>query len=154
VEADPDLERDAEPVAEVLVQGYELFEYPEARVHRALRVVLVRAREADVGDEAVADVASRVAVEPLDGPHARMLVVAEDLTKILGVERLDQRRGADEIAEQRGHVAPLRGVLGGCGGGHDRTVLEPAAAAAAEPHSGGVVQTAVGAPHVPADLSP
>jgi hypothetical protein len=143
VEADPDLDRDVEPVAEIGVQGLELVEDHEPGVHGAPGVVLVCARVAEVRDHAVADVPGHVAVETLDRAHARVLVAGEDLAEVLRVERLDQRGGADEVAEQRRHVAPLGGVLGGRG----RPVLEPAATAAAEPHSSGVVQTAVGAPH-------
>ena len=147
VEPDPGLERDAEPLAEVLVDRHELVDDPKAGVHGPLGIVLVRARVAEVGDHTVAEILGRVAVEALDGTHAGVLVGAEDLAPVLGVERSGERRGVDEVAEQHGHVPSLPGAGHARGRVRDRPVLQAATAAAAEPQSGRALETAVTAPH-------
>ena len=147
VEPDPRLQRDVEPLAEVLVDRHELVDDSEAGVHCPLCIVLVRARVAEVGDHTVAEILRRVAVEAVDGTRAGVLVRAEDLAPVLGVERPGERRGLDEVAEEHGHVPSLPGAGHPRRRGRDRPVLQAATAAAAESQSGRALQTAVTAPH-------
>ena len=154
VQPDPDLDRDVESLAEVRVHGYELVHDPEARVHGPLGIVLVRARVAEVGDHAVAEVLGRIAVEAVDGAHARVLVGAEDLAPVLGVKRPGERRRPDEVAEEHGHLTALPGAgiaHGRDGGG---PIVEAATATSAEPQSCGAFETAVTAPHVGSPTTP
>ncbi len=148
VQPDAGLERDAEPLAVVLVHGHELVDDPKAGVHGPLGIVLVRARVAEVGDHTVAEILGGVSVEALDGAHAHVLVGAQDVAPVLGVERAGERRRVDQVAEQHGHVPFLPGAGHARGRVGDRPALQAATAAAAEPQSRRALETAVTAPHL------
>src|ERR687898_360681 len=75
----------------MLVENAHLVEDAETGVHGSLRVVLVRARVAEVDHHTIADVLGRVTAEPLDRPGTRVLVVTDHLAEVLGVERLGQQ---------------------------------------------------------------
>jgi hypothetical protein len=87
VHTDPD----AKGSVAMLVENAHLVEDAETGVHGSLRVVLVRARVAEVDHHTIADVLGRVTAEPLDRPSTRVLVVTDHLAEVLGVERLGQQ---------------------------------------------------------------
>jgi hypothetical protein len=148
VNADADTEREPVLGAQLGVELLQFLEHRQAGVHGALGAVLARVGVAKVDDDPVAGVAGRVAVEAIGGARAHLLITAEDLAEVLRVERLGQRRGADDVAEHHRHVAAV-GLTGRAGivPRGRRRVLQRAAAPAAEPHSVGVLQAAVPADH-------
>ena len=92
----------------------------EAGPHRALGIVLMRARVAEIGEDAVAHEFGDKAVVAGDDAGAGVVIGAELLAQFLGVEPGRQGRRADEIAEHHRQLPPLGGVLrlrtGRCGG--------------------------------------
>ena len=79
----------------------------EARPHRPLGVVLVRLRPAEIGQHAVAHELGDVAVEAQDLARDGVLVGADDLAHVLGIERRRQRGRADQIDEHHGQLPAL-----------------------------------------------
>ena len=75
---------------------------------RALGIVLVRLRIAEIGQHAVAQKLGDVALEALDHPGAAVLVGAHDLAQVLGVEPGRELGGTDQIDEHHGELAALR----------------------------------------------
>ena len=75
---------------------------------RALGIVLVRLRIAEIGQHAVAQKLGDVALEALDRPGAAVLVGAHDLAQVLGVELGRELGGTDQIDEHHGELAALR----------------------------------------------
>ncbi len=87
---------------------------------RALGVVLMRLRIAEINEHAVAHILGDKAAKAADGVGDAAMVGADDLAQILGIEARRQRRRADQIAEHHRQLPPLGGVLrrrtGRCGG--------------------------------------
>jgi hypothetical protein len=94
--------------------------YFQPRPHRALGVVLMRLRIAEIDQHPVAHEFGDKAVIARDDAGNGVLVGAELLAQFLGVEPRRQGRRADEIAEHHRQLPPLGGVLrlrtGRCGG--------------------------------------
>ena len=95
---------------------------------RALGRVLVRPGPAEVGEHAVAHELRDVALEARDLARDRVLVGADELAHLLGVEAGRERGRADEVAEHHRELAALgladgrRSLLGGRRLGRRRAV--------------------------------
>ena len=81
--------------------------------HRALGVVLMRLRIAEINQHAVAHVLGDKPAKAADGVGDAAMIGADDLAQILGIEARRQRRRADQIAEHDGQLPPLGRVDGG-----------------------------------------
>src|SRR6202453_1226676 len=103
--------RDADPHGEFLtragLQTRHSFGDFESYVHRARRVVLVRARKAEIGENAVAEKSGDEAVITRDDARTGVLIGQNNLTHVLGVESRGERGGADQIAEHAGELTPF-----------------------------------------------
>ena len=75
------------------------------------------AREAEVDENAVADVVADMAVEAPDDLGAGLLVAADHLVQIFRVHARGQRGGADHVAEHHGQLATLGFAARGAGTG-------------------------------------
>ena len=83
-------------------------------LHRALGVVLMGLRIAEIGEHAVAHVFGDEAAVALRSTSAQHVVIGrDDLSHVLGVEPRRQRGRADEVAEHHRELAAL-GRVGGC----------------------------------------
>jgi hypothetical protein len=69
----------------------------------------VGARIPEVGEQAVALVLRHVAAEACDEPGRALVIAANDLEVVLGVEPARQLGRADEVAEERRELTPLAG---------------------------------------------
>jgi hypothetical protein len=67
--------------------------------NRSLGIVLMRARVAEIDQDAVAHILSDKAVEPGDDPGDRAVIGGDDLAQILGIELRRERGRADQVAE-------------------------------------------------------
>ena len=86
----------------------------ETCANRALGVVLVRLRPAEIGEHAVAHQLGDSALVAGDLARHRLLVGENDLAHVLRVEPLRQLGRADEIDEHDGELPPLcAGIRGG-----------------------------------------
>ena len=94
----------------------------------ALRVVFMRLRIAEIGQDAVAHEAGDIAGSPGNGAGTGILEIADHLAEILGIQPVRHRCGAYQIAEQHGQMPPprfhRRGVLQG-GNGAQQTLAVP-----------------------------
>jgi len=89
------------------IEGPNRLDHRQPRTDRTLRVILVRQRVAEVGEQAVAEVLGDVAAEALDGGGRRAVIGGGEVAVVLGIELGAQRRRPDEIAEQDGELAAL-----------------------------------------------
>src|SRR5215831_1276202 len=96
-----------------MVEGGEILDDIEPRLHRATRVVLVGLGVAEVDQHAVAEILGDGPVESPDG-GGHLLIRPDNLTKVFGVEPSGEIRGAHEIAEHDGELSAfrLRGATG------------------------------------------
>ena len=89
----------------------------QAGAHRALGVVLVRPRPAEIGQHAVAHELGDVALEARDLARDRVLVGADELAHLLGVEPAGERGRADQVDEHHRELPALGlgsdGMVGG-----------------------------------------
>ncbi len=85
---------------------------------RPRRVVLVRAGKAEVGEYPIAKELGDKAVIARHDARTGVLIGADDLAHVLGIEPRRQGGRTDEIAEHDGELAPLRGIWRG--GSRDR----------------------------------
>ena len=76
-------------------------------MHRPRRVVLVGTRVAEVHQHAVAEQLGHVAFVGGHRGGDSLVVAAQGLAQVLGVEACRQRRRADEVAEHDGQLAAL-----------------------------------------------
>ena len=83
----------------------------QGREHRPGGVVLMRARPAEIDHQPVAEVLRDLARVALDRAAAGLLVGLHQAPQVFGVEGLGERRGAHEIAEHDGYLAPFGIVL-------------------------------------------
>jgi hypothetical protein len=114
-EARGDADAHAEPFDRARLQpGNDLREF-QPRVHRPRRVVLMRAREAKIRQNPVAHEFGDEAIVARYHARARILIGADDLPHVLGIEPRRHRGGPHEVAEHHGELPPLGGVLGGRG---------------------------------------
>ncbi len=109
---DPDPDVEVEP----LVLRVELGERPadrEACSDRTFRVVLVRLRRPEQGQDRIAAELLEGPAVPLElGPHARV-VRSDERLDVLGIELLGARGRTDEVDEDRGdHLALLARLRG------------------------------------------
>jgi hypothetical protein len=85
----------------------------QSRPYRALGVVLVRLRVAEIYEDTVAEI---VRDEPAKAAYAlgdAFLIGRDDLTQVFRVHACRERRRADQVREHHGNLAALRGILGG-----------------------------------------
>ena len=107
VDPDADVQVEAPLVREPLAERRDRGDDLEPRHHRALRVVLVRGRGAEEGEDRVAHQAgdrALVADDRLDQP---LVGGVHHLGPVLGVELLGHRGRAADVAEQHRDDAPL-----------------------------------------------
>ena len=105
-----DADANAELFARAGLQARHDFGDFERRVDRPRRVVLMRAGEAEIGENAVAHELRDEAVIARHHARDRVLIGADDLAHVLGVEPRRKRGRADEVAEHHGELPPLRCV--------------------------------------------
>ena len=106
---DPHPRRKADPVLrlEHQVETRERLQHAEARMGRATRVVLVRARIAEEHQQPVAEILRDVAVVLLHDARAGRLEALQQRVHVLRIELRRQRRRPDQVAEHHRQVAPL-----------------------------------------------
>ena len=108
VEADAKRNRCPDGALQFLVQFRETLLHLPGRPHRSQRVVLVRYRDAEDGDNGVADELLHRSVVALDRRAHRVEVAEHHIADRLGVDALPHRGRARHVAEeQRGELAPL-----------------------------------------------
>jgi hypothetical protein len=83
----------------------------ESRTDRALGIIFVGPRVAEVDEYSIAEKLRDVPLEPLDGSRARILVGRQDLSKFFEVESLTELRGSDEITIDDGEVSAFTIVI-------------------------------------------
>ena len=99
----------------------------ERRPDGTFRVVLVRGRRAEQGDDGVADELLHRAPEVLElGPQPGV-VAAEERADVLGVELLGPAREPGQVAEEHGHDLALLPGRGGGSEGRPAAGAEPGA---------------------------
>ena len=85
----------------------------ESGPHRALGVVVLRRRIAEIGQNAFTDVFAHgladEAVEPGDDFGDNAAKCGDDLAQIFGIEPRGERRRADEFADHHREAPPLGG---------------------------------------------
>ena len=84
-------------------------EHLQAGAHRTLRVVLVRLRIAEVGEQPVDQVLRDVPLPALDDGRRRLLNRAHDAAQVLRIEALREDARADQVARHDRELAPLGG---------------------------------------------
>ena len=108
VDADPDVEvGDAPGLGDVARVAADHLEDAEGRARGALRVVLVRARDAEVGADAVALVRLDGAAVLLDRLAHLRHALADERLHLVRRQALAERRRADDVGEQHGDRAEL-----------------------------------------------
>ncbi len=126
----PGLQSDTPRDLELLVERTQRIPHLGRRAHGADRVVLVEVRDAEDGDDRVADELLDRASVPLDGTAHLVVVPGDDLAERFGVQRLAELGGAGQVAEDDGHeLAGLR----------RRVDVQPRSARVAEPSVVGIV---------------
>ena len=93
---------DAQLVAELVVQDRQAVAHPGGGPHRAERVVLVEARDAEHGHDRVADELLHGAAVMFEHLAHRVEVAAHQPAERLGIETLAERGGPSDIGEQDG----------------------------------------------------
>ncbi len=107
----------------------------EPGTHRLRRLVLVGARPAEIGDDAVAEEIGYIAAVPHHGPAHRILVAADQLAQILRIEAARQFGRAHQIAEQDRQLAPLCVAAWRLRRGIDDSLARPLGKGALQPSS-------------------
>ncbi len=79
----------------------------EAGANRALGILLLRVRVAEIDEHAVAHELSDVAVEAPDSFAHRLLIGADHVTHIFGIDLRREARRLRQVAEHHGQVAAL-----------------------------------------------
>ena len=100
---------DAEPYRDRLrqVQRADRVDDRQARPHRALGIVLMRLRVAEIGKNPVAHILGEKPTKPGQHLGDRAIIRGDYLAQILGVEPGRQRGGADHVAEHDRQLTPL-----------------------------------------------
>src|SRR5262249_38704035 len=102
---------DGEPLRSTGLQTRHRRFYLQPGPHRALGVVLMRPRIAEIDQHPIALELGDKAIIARDDTGNGVLIGAELLAQFLGVEPHRQGRRADEIAEHHRQLPPLGGVL-------------------------------------------
>ena len=105
-DADADLEIFIRPRFELCNDGRDV----EAGPDRTLGVLLVSARKAKIGQHAIAHEFGDEAVIACDSARTGVLIDANDLAHVLGIQPGRHRGRADEIAKHDRELAALGGV--------------------------------------------
>ena len=114
---DPDPEPDVRAVAalDALGEGAEALPHGERSPNGALRVVLVRLRDAEDGEHGVAGELLRRAPEALDLGVDQVEELTLKLANVLGIEPLAERSRPSEVGEQNGDDPPLLPLVSSVG---------------------------------------
>ena len=80
----------------------------EAGVDRPFGVVLVHLGKPEIGQDTVAEIAGDESVVTGNQIGTGVLVDADDVTHVLGIEDVGDRSRIDQIAEQNGQLSPFR----------------------------------------------
>jgi hypothetical protein len=107
VDAHADPQRLSKPSAPLPVDRLHRQDDVKPGAYRAFDIVLMCSREAEIDQDAVAEILGDV---PLVPPHDRLdlaLVVADEDAEVLGVEPLGERGGPDEVTEDDRELSPL-----------------------------------------------
>jgi hypothetical protein len=91
----------------MLVKFRYCVEHRQTRAGSTLGVVVVRLRVAEASHHAVAEVLGDMPAEPLDRLRRRMMVLADDLAPLFGIEMAGNLGRADEIAEKNRQMPSL-----------------------------------------------
>jgi hypothetical protein len=94
------------------LQSGDYFGDLQSRVHRPRCVVLMCARKAEVGENAVAHEFGDEAVIARDDTGDGVLIGADDLAHVLGIKPCRHCGGADEVREHDGELAAFGGIDG------------------------------------------
>ena len=79
----------------------------KARTHSPLRVVFVRHRIAEVGENAVTEILSDATTKVLDDRGGSGQIAPDEPPEVLRIQLAGDRRGPDEIGEKDGHASAL-----------------------------------------------
>ncbi len=106
---DADAHGEAGPVAagDLGAERRQRVENREAGADRALGVLFLRVRVAEINQHAVAHEFGDVAVEMPDGFADRLLKGADHIAHVLGIELRREARRIRQVAEHNGQVPPL-----------------------------------------------
>ena len=88
-----------------LIELFHGFHDVERRAHRALGIVLVGLRVAEIDEQRVAHVSAQVAARALHRIDAGVPIVDQQRGQLLRIEPLGERRGVDEVAKQHREMA-------------------------------------------------
>jgi hypothetical protein len=94
-----------------LQAGHDLSDF-QPSMHRARRVILMRAGKTEIGQDAVAHEFRDKTVVARHHARHRVLIGADDLAHVLRIEPRGKRGRADEVREHDGELATLRCVDG------------------------------------------
>ena len=114
VDADPNADADPE-VGQLVVQSPDRLDDLETGPDRALGIVLVRFRIAEVNEDTVADVVADMAFETRDDFGAAFLITTHDFVQIFGIEPRRERGRADHVAKHHRELPPFSAVAGASG---------------------------------------
>jgi hypothetical protein len=108
VDADSNSQPRVRPdVRQPATQSRRRVEQPKPGPNGALGIVLVGLRPSEVDQKPVPEELGDMAVEMPDNLGAGLLVGADDLAELLGVQSLGERRKGDQVAEHHGELAAL-----------------------------------------------
>ena len=99
-----DYEASGDPDSRSKLNGLDIeptngVDHAEPRPDRALGIILMRPRIAEIDEHAVAHIFGDKAIEPADHLGDCAVICSDDLAQILGIEPRRERRRADQIAE-------------------------------------------------------
>ena len=124
---DTDAHGEAGPVAAGYpgVERRHRFEDREASANRALGVLLLRVRVAEINEDAIAHELGDVAIETPDSFAHRLLIGADHIAHVLGIEPRREVGRIRQVAEHHGQVAALGAWQVAIGGRGRRPLGEP-----------------------------
>ena len=143
VDADPKPDVGSVTVAHAVGERAEPRLDGKRRADRALRVVVVRLRDPEHGQDRVTHELLGHPAVPLDLAVDELVELALEIADVLGIELLAERCGAGEVGEEDGDDAALLPIA--CDRGRLRVVAERRSAARAERGRGGLLGSAAGA---------
>ena len=131
-----------EPLEDVGCERPETLVDRERRADTAFRVVLVRLRNAEDGEDSIPDELLHHAAEPLDLRPDELEELSLEHAHVLRVERRPERRRAREVGEEDGHDPPFLALV--TTGRAPRTLLQRHPACRAERRSRLLLRPAAG----------